>query len=191
MTNETQDTDVLRKAEETLRKIEKPEKSDRPDKAERPERLAKAEALRSEAMPAAPKSAPSLRQLPRETLAIFEIVVHAIAWLGVIIITYGIVSTVTAEVWMPLERFILPIAATLVLVATLLNALAGYVVTESPGPPSAAARYVTGPAVILLCAAALVTVWYRGLPVSVILGLAVLGLAWSLMRVLPRPARSW
>lgn len=178
MTNEMQGTDVLLKAEEALKKP-----------AEKPERAAKAEVPKPE--PAAVKSRPSIRPLPRETLAIFEIVAHAIAWLGVIIIVYGIVSTVTSEVWLPLERFILPIAATLVLVATLLNALASYVVTENPAPPSPISRYVTGPMVIVLCAAALVLVWYRGLPVSVILGLAVLGLAWSLLRVLPRPAKSW
>jgi hypothetical protein len=178
MTNEMQGSDVLLKAEEALKKP-----------VEKPERPAKADTPKSEA--AAVKVRPSIRPLPRETLAIFEIVAHAIAWLGVIIIAYGIVSTVTSEVWLPLERFILPIAATLVLIATLLNALAGYVVTENPGPPSAASRYVTGPVVIVLCAAALVMVWSQGLPVSVILGLAVLGLAWSLMRVLPRPAKSW
>ena len=181
MTNETQGSDVLLKAEEALKK---------PDRPEKPERTAKAEAPKSEPTPAIKSRAPR-RPLPRETLAIFEIVAHTIAWLGVIIIAYGIVSTITAEVWLPLERFILPIAATLVLVATVLNALASYVVTEGPAPPSAASRYITGPVVIVLCAAALVMVWYRGLPVSVILGLAVLGLAWSLMRVLPRPAESW
>lgn len=189
MTSETQDTDVLLKAEEALRKIDKPEKPEKPERSERPERAAKAEA--SKPQPPVAGAQPPFGPLPRETLAIFEIVAHAIAWLGVIIIAYGIVSTVTAEVWLPLERFIIPIAATLVLIATLLNALASYVVTENPGPPSPASRYVTGPAVIVLCAAALVMVWYRGLPVSVILGLAVLGLAWSLMRVLPRPVKSW
>lgn len=186
MTNEMQGTDVLLKAEESLKK---PEKSEKPEKLERPARneTPKAETTSAPAV----KVRPSIRPLPRETLAIFEIVAHTIAWLGVIIIAYGIVSTVTAEVWLPLERFILPIAATLVLIATLLNALASYVVTDNPAPPSPVSRYVTGPGVIALCAAALVMVWYRGLPVSVILGLAVLGLAWSLMRVLPRPAKSW
>jgi hypothetical protein len=185
MTNEMQGTDVLLKAEEVLKGVEKPQRPEKPD------RPAKAEIPKAEPAPASARTLPSIRPLPRETLAIFEIVAHAIAWLGVIIIAYGIVSTVTSEVWLPLERFILPIAATLVLIATLLNALASYVVTENPGPPSVASRYVTGPAVIVLCAAALVMVWYRGLPISVILGLAVLGLAWSLMRVLPRPAKSW
>src|SRR5690606_1285537 len=61
MTNEMQGSDVLLKAEEALKKP-----------VEKPERPAKADTPKSEA--AAVKSRPSIRSLPRETLAIFEIV---------------------------------------------------------------------------------------------------------------------
>jgi hypothetical protein len=133
----------------------------------------------------------AFKAIPKEALNILEVVAYAIGWLGIIIIVYGVISTVTSEVWTPLERFILPIAATLVLVTTLLNAATIYVVQQPPAPPTGVSRYVTGPAVILLSIAALVMVWYETVPVSVILGIAILGLTWSLLRVLPRQAASW
>ncbi len=130
-------------------------------------------------------------RFPRESLGVFEIAGHAIAWLGVILIVYGMVSTLTAEVWLPLERFILPIAATVVLVAIGLNAAVIYALPEALPPPSPVSRYVTAPAVILLCVAGLFLVWQQGLPVAVILGFAVLGLAWSLLRTLPHRPAAW
>ncbi len=130
-------------------------------------------------------------RFPRESLGVFEIAGHAIAWLGVILIVYGMVSTLTAEVWLPLERFILPIAATVVLVAIGLNAAVIYALPQNLPPPSPVSRYVTAPAVILLCVGGLFFVWHQGLPVAVILGFAVLGLAWSLLRTLPRRPAAW
>jgi hypothetical protein len=131
------------------------------------------------------------RAIPKEALNILEVVAYAIGWLGIILIAYGIISTLTSEVWAPLERFILPIAATLVLLTTLLNAAAVYLVQQPPAAPAAVSRYVTGPAIILLCLVAVVMVWWQSLPVSVILGIAILGLTWSLLRVLPRQTASW
>jgi hypothetical protein len=131
------------------------------------------------------------KAIPKEALNILEVVAYAIGWLGIILILYGIISTLTSEVWAPLERFILPIAATLVLLTTLLNAAAIYVVNQPPAAPAGVSRYVTGPAVILLCLVGVVMVWWQGLPMSVILGIAILGLTWSLLRVLPRQTASW
>lgn len=206
--------DAPARTDELSPKAEPPkaEPVSKPEPAPKPERAAKSEAAKADigARPEPAKAEPvvrtdapkaekvdtprvrplGVRRLPRETLSFLEIVVHAIAWLGVILVVYGVVSTTTAEVWLPLERFILPIAATLVLAATILNALTIYIVPENPAPPSGVNRYVTAPTVIFLSAAALVLVWSQGLPVAVILGLAVLGLAWALFRVLPRPSTS-
>lgn len=132
-----------------------------------------------------------LKAIPREAANFIEIVAYAIGWLGVIIIVYGLVSTMTSEVWVPLERFILPIAASLVLLTTLLNALTIYFAPQASGPPAAASRYITGPVVILLCIAGFVCVWLQDLPVAVILGIAILGLTFSLLRLLPQRAVSW
>src|SRR5690606_12265145 len=101
------------------------------------------------------------------------------------------VETLTAEVWLPLERFILPIAATVVLVAIGLTAAVIYALPQNPPAASSGSRYVSAPAVILLCVSGLSLVWQQGLPVAVILGFAVLGLAWSLLRTLPRHSATW
>jgi hypothetical protein len=132
----------------------------------------------------------NLKAIPKEALNFLEVVAYAIAWLGIILIVYGLISTMTSEVWAPLERFILPIAASLVLLTTILNVLTIYLV-QTPAAPAAVSRYVTGPAVILISIAGLVFVWYQGLPVSVVMGIAILGLTFALLRVLPGQTGSW
>ena len=125
------------------------------------------------------------RRIPREAFQALAIVGNAIAWLGVIIIIYGIVSTATQETWLPFELFIVPISATLALLAILLNAFVVSLTVERPAEPSPISRYVTAPVVILLCAVGIVSVWFQEMPISVVLGAGIVGLAWALIRVLP------
>lgn len=127
----------------------------------------------------------SLDRLMREAAGVLPLVANILAWLGVIIIAYGIVSALTGETWRPLERHIVPIAATLTLVAVVLHALLVYLPVRATGP-SAASRYTVAPVIILLSLAGFFLIWYRGLPVPVVLGFAILALAWSL----PRPVAS-
>lgn len=127
----------------------------------------------------------SLDRLMREAVRVLPLIANVLAWLGVVIIAYGIVSAFTGETWRPLERHILPIAATLTLVAVLLHAVLVYLPVRAMGP-GPASRYTVAPAIILLSLAGLFLIWYRGLPVPVVLGFAILALAWSL----PRPVSS-
>lgn len=112
------------------------------------------------------------------------LVANILAWLGVVIIAYGTVAALTGEAWRPIERHILPVAATLTLVAVVLHAALAYLPVRAE-PPGAAGRYTVAPAIILLSLGALFLIWYRGLPVAVVLGFAVLALAWSLARTVP------
>jgi hypothetical protein len=66
-----------------------------------------------------------------------------------------------------------------------LNSLAVYLGFERLNPTSGVGRYVAVPLVAGLCLLCVVLVWYRGMPTSVILGFAILGLAWALARVIP------
>jgi hypothetical protein len=126
----------------------------------------------------------TLDRLTREAVRALPLITNILAWLGVVIIAYGTISALTGETWRPLERHILPVAATLTLIAVLLHAILVYLPVQrfDPGP---AGRYTVAPAIIALCLAGLFLIWYKGLPVSVVLGFAVLGLAWSLSRAVP------
>jgi hypothetical protein len=134
----------------------------------------------------------SLDRLMREAVRVLPLVTNILAWLGVVIIAYGIVSAFTGETWRPLERqMILPIAATLTLVAVLLHAVLVYLPVRITGP-GPASRYTVAPAIIVISLAGLFLIWYRGLPVPVVLGFAIVALAWSLPRAAssePAPQR--
>lgn len=131
----------------------------------------------------------SLDRLLREAVRVLPPLINILAWLGVVIIAYGTVSALTGETWQPLERHILPIAATLTLVSVLLHALLVYLpVRGSAGGTSG--RYTVAPAIILLSLGGLFLIWHKGLPVVVVLGFAVLALAWSLSRTVPTDSRA-
>jgi hypothetical protein len=127
----------------------------------------------------------SLHRLTREAAGVLPLVANVLAWLGVVLIVYGLVAAFTGETWRPLERHILPIAATLTLVAVLLHALLVYLPVRAAGP-SPSSRYTVAPVIILVSLAGLFLIWARGLPVPVVLGFAIMALAWSL----PRPVAS-
>jgi hypothetical protein len=126
----------------------------------------------------------SLDRLLQQAVRALPPLINVLAWLGVVIIAYGTVSSLTHETWQPLERHILPIAATLTLVAVLLHALLVYLPVRGAAP-NASGRYTVAPAIILLSLGGLFLIWYRGLPVTVVLGFAILALAWSLSRAVP------
>jgi hypothetical protein len=119
-----------------------------------------------------------------EAVRALPLIANVLAWLGVVIISYGTVVVLTGEAWRPLERHILPVAATLTLVAVLLHAALVYLPVRA-GPPGRAGRYTMAPVIILLSLGGLFLIWYRGLPVPVVLGFAILALAWSLARAVP------
>lgn len=48
-----------------------------------------------------------------EAVRALPLMANILAWLGVVIIAYGKVVVLTGEPWRPLERHILPVAATL------------------------------------------------------------------------------
>jgi hypothetical protein len=114
-----------------------------------------------------------------------EIAANTLIWLGVLIIAYGVISTFTGEPWRPVERFIVPVSATLTLLLIILNLLTVYLGFERLNRASGIERYVAVPVMAVLCLACVVLVWVRGMPTSVILGFAILGLAWALARVIP------
>ncbi|BCJ90764.1 hypothetical protein IZ6_14990 [Terrihabitans soli] len=126
----------------------------------------------------------SFDRVLREAVRALPVLINVLAWLGVVIIAYGTVAALTGETWQPLERHLLKIAATLTLVAVLLQALLAYLPVR-PSASGAGGRYTVAPAIILLSVGGLFLIWYRGLPVPVVLGLAVLALAWSLSRAVP------
>lgn len=126
----------------------------------------------------------SLDRLLREAVRALPLIINVLAWLGVVIIAYGTVVAFTGETWRPLERHILPISATLTLLAVLLHAVLVYLPVRF-APPGTGSRYTVAPAIILLSLGALFLIWYKGLPVIVVLGFAVLALAWSLSRTVP------
>lgn len=129
----------------------------------------------------------SLDRLLREAVRALPLIANILAWLGVIIIAYGTVATLTGETWRPLERHILPVAATLTLLAVVLHAALVYLPVRAEAP-GRAGRYTVAPAIILLSFGALFLIWYRGLPVPVVLGFAILALAWPLARAAPGEA---
>jgi hypothetical protein len=129
----------------------------------------------------------SLDRLLGEAVRGLPPLINVVAWLGVVVIAYGTVSALTGETWQPLERHILPIAATLTLVSVLLHAVMVYLPVRS-APAGTGGRYTVAPAIILLSLGGLFFIWYSGLPVIVVLGFAVLALAWSLSRTVPAGA---
>jgi hypothetical protein len=126
----------------------------------------------------------SLDRSLREAVRALPLIANVLAWLGVVIIAYGTVATLTGETWRPLERHILPVAATLTLVTVMLHAVLVYLPVRAEAP-GRAGRYTVAPAIILLSLGALFLIWYRGLPVPVVLGFAILALAWPLARAEP------
>lgn len=126
----------------------------------------------------------SLDRFLREAVRGLPLIANILAWAGVVIIAYGTVAALTGEAWRPLERHLLPVAATLTLVAVLLHAALVYLPVRAEAP-GGAGRYTVAPVIILLSLGALFLIWYRGLPVPVVLGFAILALAWPLARAVP------
>jgi hypothetical protein len=126
----------------------------------------------------------SLDRFLREAVRGLPFIANILGWAGVVIIAYGTVVALTGETWRPLERHLLPVAATLTLVAVVLHAMLVYLPVRAEAP-GAAGRYTVAPVIILLSLGALFLIWYRGLPVPVVLGFAILALAWPLARAAP------
>jgi len=63
-----------------------------------------------------------LDKLPKQdVLRAAEIAANVLIWMGILIIAYGAIATFTGEPWRPVERFVIPVSATLTLLLTALN----------------------------------------------------------------------
>jgi hypothetical protein len=111
-----------------------------------------------------------------------------LGYAGVILILYGVVSTVTQSTWPPLDHWIVPASAFLTLLGVILTAASVYRQPTQLHPPATFSVYVSAPAVILGCTAAIgVLLWRGSLPPVIVNGFSMLGIAGALFRLQRRP----
>jgi uncharacterized membrane protein len=109
-------------------------------------------------------------------------------WLGLILIVYGIVAEITGEKWLPLERIAEPLSSALTIFGTVIVALSIYFFGPSATPPESMSIYVFAPFVIAISCGALIVLYRNGtLPIVVVNGFAIIGLAGALLRMQPNP----
>jgi hypothetical protein len=109
-------------------------------------------------------------------------------WLGVTLIIYGIVAALTGEKWLPLERIAEPLSSALTIFGTVVVALSIYFFGPSATPPESMSVYVFAPVVIAVSCTALIVLYRDGaLPIVVVNGFAIIGLAGALLRMQPNP----
>jgi hypothetical protein len=110
-------------------------------------------------------------------------------WLGAALIIYGVIAEVTGDKWSPLEHIAEPLSSALTILGTVVVALSVYFFgTSAAAAPEAVLKFVLSPLIILLSFAALIALLLIGrLPIVVVNGFAILGLAGALLRIQPDP----
>jgi hypothetical protein len=111
-----------------------------------------------------------------------------IGWFGVALIAYGITTEVTGEKWLPLERIAEPLSSALTILGTIVVALSIYFWGPNETPPESMSLYITAPLIIAGSCVALFALYRHGaLPIVVVNGFAIMGLAGALLRMQPNP----
>jgi hypothetical protein len=126
--------------------------------------------------------------LPPTRGTFLRFAIMGIGWLGVALVTYGIVTAITGEKWLPLERIAEPLSSALTVLGTSVVAVSVYFWGHNETPPEPMSRYITAPLVIGGSGVALGMLCLNGaLPVVVVNGFAIVGLAGALLRIQPNP----
>jgi surface polysaccharide O-acyltransferase-like enzyme len=115
-------------------------------------------------------------------------IINGFGWFGGAFIFYGLVTALTGESWPPLERVAEPLSSALTILGTAVVAFSIYFDAQTAPPPEDMSFFIAAPLVIVACAAALLVLWSKGtLPVTIVNGIAMVGLAGALLRIQPNP----
>ena len=111
-----------------------------------------------------------------------------LGWIGAILIVYTAVAAFTKEQWKPLEQWAGPVSSLLTVIGTALTALQIYFPSTDIHPPDRFSKLAAAPVVIIGCLVAVV-VWFRAfdLPITLVNGFALLGLAGAFFRLQRKP----
>jgi hypothetical protein len=125
---------------------------------------------------------------PNTKGTILRFAIIGVGWLGVMLIVYGIVTEITAEKWVPLERIAEPLSSAVTILGTIVVALSIYFWGPNVTPPESMSRYLTAPLIIAASCVAFFILFRNGsLPIVVVNGFAIMGLSGAVLRMQPNP----
>ncbi len=127
------------------------------------------------------------QNLPGQLPHIVRWAIGGLGWAGAGFICYGSISALTGERWLPLERIAEPLSSAITIMGTAITAVSIYFFSSKPTAP-VSTSYLGTAVVIAACMVALFILIWWGLPVVVVNGFAITGLAGALYRIQPNPA---
>jgi len=110
---------------------------------------------------------------------------NCLGFLGIIVISYGVISTLTSSLWPPLEAIANWVSQIITLIATLFIAISIYFPINNR-KPDRHSKYITAPSIMICIVIALgyIAKTRNLLSVHIINGFAILALSGALFRLL-------